>query len=189
MGLARLWLRALPDSLTTGSSIMPQKRNPDAAELASKQDASDAFAGLLTVVKAALARQDLQRTKACVRSVRCSRPRLLQWPEWSATNQYRCHAPSYRAGYPATDLADWLVKKLNKPFREAHHIAGRSEGGRLGSALDALPLAELQRSSPRSIRAFIKSFARGLSPLAHELRQHSAARVKNAVAFWKEQLR
>src|SRR5207248_5043435 len=55
-------------------------------------------------------------------------------------------------GYPtATDLADWIVAKLNKPFREAHHIAAKAvaRAEALGVALDALPLTELKKIEPK----------------------------------------
>ena len=149
----------LPDSLSTGSSIMPQKKNPDAAELvrghagriigsltslmitmkglplAYSKDMQDdkppvfEAAGLLTLCLAAMT--------GMVESTKFRTDRMRQAAE---------------LGYAtATDLADWLVRQANIPFREAHHITGAAVklAERKGIALDQLSLDELQEIDAR----------------------------------------
>ena len=150
---------ALSDAFTTGSSIMPQKKNPDAAELVrgkSGRVIGDLNALLIVLKGLPLTYgKDMQEDKEpvfdaadtvmlCVTAmtgmVRDMRPNRDALREATA------------AGYlTATDLADWLVRVLGLPFREAHHITGsivaRAEA--LGQALADLPLAEMQAIEPR----------------------------------------
>ncbi len=149
----------LPDSLSTGSSIMPQKKNPDAAELvrghsgriigaltslmitmkglplAYSKDMQDdkppvfEAAGLLTLCLAAMT--------GMVAGATFRTPRMRQAAE---------------LGYAtATDLADWLVREAGIPFREAHHITGAAVklAESRGVALDKLELSELQAIDAR----------------------------------------
>ncbi len=154
VGLVRL-----SDKFTTGSSIMPQKRNPDAAELVRARTGRivGALTALLMVMKGLpLAYQkDMQEDKegaidalgtlvvsiaamtGMVRDMEPDPPRMRQAAgEGFAT---------------ATDLADWLVRTLKLPFREAHHITGRivAAAAAAGVALDKLPLAAMQAIEPR----------------------------------------
>src|SRR5262245_55093625 len=156
----------LPDTFSTGSSIMPQKRNPDAAELVRAKTGRilGAFAGLLTVVKGlplAYAK-DLQEDKEPVFAA-ADALNLSFAAMAGMVGELKANSDAMRQaaekGYPtATDLADWLVKKLDKPFREAHHIAGRAvkKAEELGLALDALPLAELQKIEPKIAKGVYK---------------------------------
>jgi argininosuccinate lyase len=96
------------------------------------------------------------------------------------------------SGYPtATDLADWLVRTLNMPFREAHHIAGAivKRAEEKGVALDKLPLSEMQAIAPRigdgvfavlTLEASLASRTSfgGTAPV----------RVREHIAFWMEKL-
>ena len=150
---------ALSDKFTTGSSIMPQKRNPDAAELVRAKIGRiiGALTGLLVVMKglplsyAKDMQEDKERTfdafdafALCVAAT---------------AGMVRDMVPDARAmkkaagsGYAtATDLADWLVRTLNMPFRDAHHVTGRIVG--LASDrkidLDKLSLAEMRSVEPR----------------------------------------
>jgi argininosuccinate lyase len=148
----------LSDAFTTGSSIMPQKRNPDAAELVRAKTGrlDGSLIALLTVMKGLpLAYQkDMQEDKlpvfeaadalelclaACEGMVRDMRPQTE-----------RLRAAASRGYSTATDLADWLVRTLGMPFRQAHHLTGaivkRAEA--LGCTLAELPLAELQAAEP-----------------------------------------
>src|SRR5262249_19385558 len=149
----------LSEGFTTGSSIMPQKRNPDAAELVRAKTGRilGAFAGLLMVVKGlplAYAK-DLQEDKEPVFAAAdaldlslAAMAGMMSELDTSADAMRR----AAEAGFPtATDLADWLVRTLNIPFREAHHAAGRAvkRAEELGIALEALPLSELKKIEKR----------------------------------------
>jgi argininosuccinate lyase len=148
----------LSDAFTTGSSIMPQKRNPDAAELVRAKTGrfNGALLALLTVMKGLpLAYQkDMQEDKvpvfetadalelclaATVGMVRDMRP-----------DRERMNAAASRGYSTATDLADWLVRTLGVPFRRAHHLTGeivkRAEAQ--GCTLAELSLVELQAVEP-----------------------------------------
>jgi len=149
----------LPDGFTTGSSMMPQKRNPDAAELARGKAGRviGHLVGLLTVMKAlplAYAK-DTQEDKEpvfdtddtlalCLAATTGMIRELVAVPE-------RMRAAAL-AGFPtATDLADWLVRRLDMPFREAHHATGRivRAAEDRGCDLAALPLAAMRSVEPR----------------------------------------
>jgi argininosuccinate lyase len=149
----------LSDAFTTGSSIMPQKRNPDAAELvrAKAGRLAGALTALLAVMKALpLAySKDMQEDKLPVfeaadtleLSVAATAGMVLDL-NVDAERMRRAAASGFST---ATDLADWLVRVLGLPFRESHRIAGalvkRAEA--LGSDLARLPLEEMQRVEPR----------------------------------------
>ena len=149
----------LPEELTTGSSIMPQKRNPDAAELVRGKTGrvfGDLFT-LLTVMKGLpLAyNKDSQEDKEPVFDAAETLAICLQimtkMVEGMQAKPVKMLAAA-KAGFPtATDFADWLVKNLGIPFRDAHHITGRAvklaEDKNCG--LEDLSLAELQSIEPR----------------------------------------
>ena len=149
----------LSDAFSTGSSIMPQKRNPDAAELVRGKSGrvTGALVGLLTVMKGLpLAySKDMQEDKEGA----MDGLRTLSLCLAAMTGMVRDMTPdparmkaAAGAGYAtATDLADWLVRTLKMPFREAHHITGRIVGlaSAKGVALEALSLAEMQSVEPR----------------------------------------
>ena len=148
----------ISDAFSTGSSIMPQKRNPDAAELvrAKVGRVLGAFVGLLTVIKGlplAYAK-DLQEDKEPVFAASDALDLSLAVMAGMIAELKVDPAAMKRAaekGYPtATDLADWIVAHLNKPFREAHNIAGKAvaRAETLGIALEALPLGELKALEP-----------------------------------------
>ena len=149
----------LSDAFSTGSSIMPQKRNPDAAELVRGKTGRvvGALVGLLTVMKGLpLAySKDMQEDKEGAFDALQTLSLCLA----AMTGMVRDLTPDAKrmkaaagAGYStATDLADWLVRSLKMPFREAHHVTGRIVGlasGR-GVALEKLTLAEMQAVEPR----------------------------------------
>jgi argininosuccinate lyase len=149
----------LSDAFTTGSSIMPQKRNPDAAELVRAKSGriAGALVGLLTVMKGlplAYAK-DMQEDKepvfdaaeawalslaAIAGMARDMAPDVGRMREFAAS------------GYAtATDLADWLVRMLKLPFRDAHHVTGRlvAMAEAKGVDLADLPLADMQSVEAR----------------------------------------
>jgi argininosuccinate lyase len=149
----------LSDAFTTGSSIMPQKRNPDAAELVRSKTGrvTGALVGLLTVMKGlplAYAK-DMQEDKepvfdaaeawalslaAIAGMVRDMTPDVARMRELAGS------------GYAtATDLADWLVRVLKLPFRDAHHVTGRlvAAAEAKGVELVGLTLGEMQAVEQR----------------------------------------
>ena len=149
----------LSDAFSTGSSIMPQKRNPDAAELVRGKTGRvvGALVGLLTVMKGLpLAySKDMQEDKEGVFDALETLSLCLA----AMTGMVRDLTPDAKrmkaaagAGYAtATDLADWLVRALKMPFREAHHVTGRivALASARGVALEKLKLADLQGVEPR----------------------------------------
>jgi argininosuccinate lyase len=150
---------ALSDAFTTGSSIMPQKRNPDAAELVRAK--AGRFTGnlvaLLTVMKglALTYAKDLQEDKAPVFDTADTLELCLAATAGMVADLAVDAAAMRRAagaGFStATDLADWLVRVLGMPFREAHRRAGAlvKRAETLGCDLGSLPLAELTKVEPR----------------------------------------
>jgi argininosuccinate lyase len=96
------------------------------------------------------------------------------------------------AGYPtATDLADWLVAKLGKPFREAHHIAGAivKRAEELGVPLDKVPLAEMQKVEPKITEEVFPVLGIEASVNSRSsLGGTAPSRVKEQIAFWREKL-
>jgi argininosuccinate lyase len=149
---------ALSDAFTTGSSIMPQKRNPDAAELvrAKAGRLAGALVALLVVMKGLpLAYgKDMQEDKAPVFDAADTLELCLAATTGIVRDMRpdaeRLRAAAERGFGTATDLADWLVRALGLPFREAHRITGvivrRAEARRC--TLAELPLAELQAVEP-----------------------------------------
>ena len=166
----------LSDKFTTGSSIMPQKRNPDAAELVRAKSGRivGALTGLIVVLKGlplAYAK-DMQEDKEPVFDTFES----LELSIAAMTGMVADMEPdtvvlrkAAGAGFStATDLADWLVRTLGLPFREAHHVTGRivAEAENRGVTLDRLPLDVLKGVEPGitddvysvlSVRASVKS--------------------------------
>jgi argininosuccinate lyase len=149
----------LSDAFSTGSSIMPQKRNPDAAELVRGKTGRivGALVGLLTVMKGLpLAySKDMQEDKEGVfdalRTLSLCLAAMTGMVTDLTPNAKRMKAAA-GAGYAtATDLADWLVRALNMPFRDAHHVTGRivAIAEARGEALEKLTLDELRSVEPR----------------------------------------
>ncbi|MDB5545227.1 MAG: argH, partial [Hyphomicrobiales bacterium] len=146
----------LSDKFTTGSSIMPQKRNPDAAELVRGKSGRviGALTGLLIVMKGLpLAySKDMQEDKEGTFDALQS----LSLCVAAMTGMVRDLTPDVKrmkaaagSGYAiATDLADWLVRALNMPFRDAHHVTGRL----VAMAADRkIPLEKLSLADMQSI--------------------------------------
>ena len=145
---------AMPDSYSTGSSIMPQKRNPDAAELV--RGHSGRITGCLVSLMVTMKGLPLAYSK----DMQDDKPPVFEAHDLLALSLAAMtgmvESASFRtdrmrevaqAGYAtATDLADWLVREAGMPFREAHHVTGRAVAAAeaAGVRLDQLPLAELQ---------------------------------------------
>ena len=149
----------LSDKFTTGSSMMPQKRNPDAAELVRAKAGRiiGALNALLIVMKGLpLAYQkDLQEDKEgaidALRALSLCIAAMTGMIEDLEPDVRRMKAAAGEGFATATDLADWLVRVLGMPFREAHHITGRivAAAEKAGLRLEQMPLAEMQRVEPR----------------------------------------
>ncbi len=149
----------LSDEYATGSSIMPQKKNPDVPELLRGKTgrAYGNLMALLTVMKGLpLAyNKDMQEDKEGVfDSVQNAQISLIILNEVLKTmrvNQQRMYQATKVGHLSATDLADYLVQKLHIPFREAHHITGRAVAlaEKLGKDISDLSLKELQEVDPR----------------------------------------
>ena len=149
----------LPDSLSTGSSIMPQKKNPDAAELVRGHSGriTGALVSLMMTMKGLpLAySKDMQDDKPPVFEAAGLLTLCLAAMEGMVSATHfrtgRMRAAAELGYATATDLADWLVRQAGIPFREAHHITGAAVklAERRGIALDKLSLAELQEIDPR----------------------------------------
>jgi argininosuccinate lyase len=147
-------LISLSDRFTTGSSIMPQKRNPDAAELVRAKTGRiiGALEALLIVMKGLpLAYQkDMQEDKEgamdAVSALMLSIAAMTGMVRDMTPDVARMRKAAGEGYATATDLADWLVRTLNMPFREAHQVTGRivAVAAAQGVALDALPLAAMQ---------------------------------------------
>jgi len=149
----------LSDAFTTGSSIMPQKRNPDAAELVRGKCGRivGALVALLTTVKglALTFCKDMQEDKEPLFDA-ADTISLVVRAMAGMVRDMTVHAPAMRAaaeaGYAtATDLADWLVRALGLPFRDAHRVVGHAvrRAEERGLRLDELPLEDLQAFEPR----------------------------------------
>jgi argininosuccinate lyase len=150
---------ALSDKFTTGSSIMPQKRNPDAAELARAKAGRivGALNALLIVMKGLpLAYQkDMQEDKEGTMDALAALALSLAAMTGMVRDMVPDAARMKKAagdGYAtATDLADWLVRSLDLPFREAHHVTGRivAQAAEAGLPLHRVPLEAMQKVEPR----------------------------------------
>jgi argininosuccinate lyase len=190
----------LSDAFTTGSSIMPQKRNPDAAELIRGKTGRvlGDFVALATVVKGLVLaygsdlQEDKERVFDAADTLELSLAAMAAMmadlkPDPEAMRRMAS------AGHPtATDLADWLVGLAKKPFREAHHVAGAivRRADELNLALDKLPLAEMQAIEP-AITAEVYDVLGIDASLASRRSFGGTApeRVREQIAFWREKLK
>ncbi|MDI9407870.1 MAG: argininosuccinate lyase [Candidatus Pacebacteria bacterium] len=153
----------LSDRFTTGSSIMPQKRNPDAAELLRARVGRSlaAFTNLVLVVKAlplAYAK-DLQEDKepvfATVDSLNLCLAAATGMVKDMTVNRERLYRAAFTGFITATDLADYLVMELKLPFRQAHRVTGEivALAESLGVGLTELPLTAMQSIEPKLTEA------------------------------------
>jgi argininosuccinate lyase len=145
------------DAYTTGSSLMPQKRNPDVAEL-TRGKAGRVFGNLmalLTLLKGLpmTYNRDLQEDKErlfdSADTVRAATRLTAAMVENTTVNAGSCRAAAADPALLATDLADWLVRK-GMPFRQAHHTVGAAVAAaeRLGRPLHQLTIKELRLIDP-----------------------------------------
>ena len=149
----------LSDNFTTGSSIMPQKRNPDAAELVRAKTGRiiGALNGLMIVMKGLpLAYQkDMQEDKegtidalSTLSLGITAMAGMVRDMEPDAARMKKAAGEGYAT---STDLADWLVQRLGLPFREAHHITGRivAAAAEARVPLHRVPVERMQAVEPR----------------------------------------
>ncbi|CAH2600557.1 Argininosuccinate lyase [Rhodovastum atsumiense] len=148
----------LSDAYTTGSSIMPQKRNPDAAELvrAKTGRVTGALVGLLTVMKglplayAKDTQEDKEPVFDAAGAWALSLAAMAGMVRDMTPDKARMRDFAGSGFATATDLADWLVRVLKLPFRTAHHVTGRlvAAAEAKGVDLSGLSLAEMQAEEP-----------------------------------------
>lgn len=191
---------ALTDEWSTGSSIMPQKRNPDAAELVRAKASliTGLFASLQGAVKAlplAYAK-DLQDDKRltfeafdtfdlCVRAM----TGMISTIRFNRDNMRAAAAKGFST---ATDLADWLVRTLKMPFREAHHVTGALVALAESKSCD---LADLSLADMQSVNAEITKDVFDVLTVEASASSRtsygatSPVRVAEQVAQWKQRLR
>jgi argininosuccinate lyase len=190
---------ALSDRFATGSSIMPQKRNPDAAELvrAKAGRIAGSLVALLTVMKGLpLAySKDMQEDKEQVFDAADALALALAAMTGMAADMMpqaeRLRAAA-AAGYStATDLADWLVRALGLPFREAHHVTGAlvKAAEARGVDLAELGLEEMRAAHP-GISAEVYEVLGVEDSVASRASYGGTApvRVREQVRRWREAL-
>ncbi|MEP4052864.1 MAG: argininosuccinate lyase [Litorimonas sp.] len=190
---------SLTDAFTTGSSIMPQKRNPDAAELvrAKVGRIMGALTSLTIVMKGLpLAySKDMQEDKEPVfdafDALELGLAAMAGMISDMTPNGDRLAEAAGAAFSTATDLADWLVMNLNMPFRDAHHVTGTivAMAEKQELTLDALSLPDMQSVEPR----ITENIYNVLTPLASASSRTSyggtaPSEVRKQVARWKAEL-
>jgi argininosuccinate lyase len=189
----------LSDAFTTGSSIMPQKKNPDAAELA-RAKVGRVLAGFtsLTVVMKGLPltySKDMQEDKVPTFEAFDSLELALLAMAGMVTdlepNTERMAAAAGSGYSTATDLADWLVRELNLPFRQAHHLTGAAvkRAEQLGLDLPDLSLDELKALDPRITDGVYSVLTPAASAASRQSYGGTAPdQVRRQIARWKEVL-
>jgi len=189
----------LSDAFTTGSSIMPQKKNPDAAELirAKVGRLLGSFTQLSVVMKGLplTYSKDMQEDKvptfeafdALELSLRAMAGMVADLEPVRPTM-----AAAAGAGFStATDLADWLVRELNLPFRDAHHVTGAAvkKAEELDVGLPELPLSELQALDGRITPAIYDVLTPEASVASRKSYGGTAPdQVRAQIKRWKEAL-
>jgi argininosuccinate lyase len=189
----------LSDAWSTGSSIMPQKRNPDAAELvrAKSGRAIGSLVQLFTIMKGLPLtyskdmQEDKQTTFEAFDALDLSLQAMTGMISSMTPNKDKMRASASSGFSTATDLADWLVRELNIPFREAHHITGAAvkAAETAGIALPDLPLKSLQAIEPRITDKVFAVLTVDASVASRQSYGGTApVRVREQVAEWKKRL-
>ena len=152
-------LMRLSDKFTTGSSMMPQKRNPDAAELVRAKSGRviGALTALLIVMKglplayAKDMQEDKQGAMDALEALALTIAAMAGMVADLEPDVSRMKKAAGEDYATATDLADWLVRSLKMPFRDAHHLTGRivAKAAEQGVPLHRLPLAAMREFEPR----------------------------------------
>ena len=189
----------LSDAFSTGSSIMPQKKNPDAAELlrAKLGRIMGAHVALLVVMKglALTYSKDMQEDKEQVfdaaDTLMLGLAAMTGMVRDMSANRAALAAAAGSGFSTATDLADWLVRALGLPFREAHHVTGTlvRMAEEAGCDLPDLSLEQMQ-----SVHAGITNDVFGVLGVENSLRSRRSyggtapERVREQVAIWRDRL-
>ena len=190
---------ALSDRFSTGSSIMPQKKNPDAAELirAKVGRIMGANVGLMTVMKGLpLAySKDMQEDKEQVfdaaDSLMLALAAMTGMVSDMAANTDSLEAAASSGFSTATDLADWLVRSLNMPFRDAHHVTGALVAMAEGKGCD---LPDLSLADMQSVHGAITDEVFGVLGVHNSVASRTSyggtapSEVRKQVARWREVL-
>lgn len=188
----------ISDAYTTGSSLMPQKKNPDVAELTRGKSARliGNLVSLLTLLKGLPMtynrdlQEDKQRLFDTADTVRACLGVMAGMLAHTSVNSPRCHKAASDPLLLATDLADYLVVK-GIPFREAHHIVGQlvALAEKKGQPLDQLSLADL-----RDLHTAFDEGALAIFDLQRAMSRRGlvgapgTAEVKRQLTRWKERL-
>ena len=190
---------SLPDGFTTGSSIMPQKRNPDAAELV-RAKTGRVIGGLTTllVVMKGLPlaySKDMQEDKEAafdaLDALSLSLAAMTGMVQALRVNESAMRAAAGRGFSTATDLADWLVRALGLPFREAHHVTGRLVAEAESRQLDLaeLPLDAMKKVEPRITNDVYSVLSVDRSVASRTSYGGTAPdNVRAMVAFWRARI-
>ena len=189
----------LSDSFSTGSSIMPQKKNPDAAELvrAKTGRVNGHLIGLLTVMKGLplTYSKDMQEDKEAVFDAAETLDLMIAAMTGMVgdmTINEQAMKKAAGSGYStATDLADWLVRSLGMPFREAHHVTGRAvalaESKKVG--LEKLTIEDF-----KSIHDGITEDVFSVLSVQNSVKSRTSfggtapAEVRKQIRYWKKRL-
>ncbi|MCP4318683.1 MAG: argininosuccinate lyase [Hyphomicrobiales bacterium] len=189
----------LSDAFSTGSSIMPQKKNPDAAELVRAKTGriNGALIALLTVMKGLpLAySKDMQEDKEQVFDAAETLELAIAAMTGMVGDMHVLKDGMKAAagsGYStATDLADWLVREAGLPFRDAHHATGTAVALAESRNCDLadLPLADLQKINPAITKAVYSVLSVEASVASRtSLGGTAPENVRQQIAWWRKQL-
>jgi argininosuccinate lyase len=189
----------LTDKFTTGSSIMPQKRNPDAAELVRAKPGRilGAFTALTVVMKGLplTYSKDMQEDKEpafdALENLSLAIAAMTGMVEDLEPNKETMRAAATQGFSTATDLADWLVRELDLPFRDAHHITGTlvALAEKQGVGLLELSLSDMQSVHPKITKDVYKALAVEASAAARTSFGGTAPKnVKHAARRWLRNL-
>ncbi|WP_062218241.1 argininosuccinate lyase [Aureimonas sp. D3] len=189
----------LSDAFSTGSSIMPQKKNPDAAELVRAKTGriNGSLVALLTIMKGLPLSysKDMQEDKEqvfdAIDNLALALAAVTGMVSDLQVNAEKMRAAAGAGFSTATDLADWLVRELGLPFREAHHVTGRAvamaEERRV--ALEALPLEDLRQLDGRITDAIYSVLSVDASVASRTSFGGTAPdNVRAQVRHWRERL-
>ncbi len=189
----------MSDSFSTGSSIMPQKKNPDAAELirAKIGRVLGATVALFTVMKglplayAKDTQEDKEQVFDAADTLMLSLAAMTGMISDLSANPAHLEAAAASGFSTATDLADWLVREAGLPFREAHHVTGAlvALAEAKGCDLADLSLAEMQNVNP-AITAGVFDVLTVQASVASRMSYGGTApaRVREQIARWRERL-